>query len=343
MMVAFPASSILSRLYYVDGGTHRWLLSWVAAAGWPLTALILLPMYFSRGISPTTFTWRLFMSYAVLGALSAADNLMFAWSYAYLPASTSSLLSSSSLTFTAVFAYFIVGKKWTASILNAIAVITAGAILLGLDANSDRPKNTTNGHYAIGFLLDILGSALHGLIFALSELLFIKLLGRKSFHVVLEVQAYTSLFACIITTIGTIINGDFFAMRIEAQRFHHGPAVYYMVLIWAAICFQLGVLGSVAVLYLTSTLFAGVLNAARVPVTALAAVVCFHDSMTGYKIMALLLTLWGFGSYIYGGVQAHASPNNNKSESSEFAPEQDGLFRHQALSVPLVIQKPTPA
>ncbi|GLJ48113.1 hypothetical protein SUGI_1015900 [Cryptomeria japonica] len=237
---------------------------------------------------------------AVLGFLSAADNLMYAWAYSYLPASTSSLLASSSLAFTAVFAYFIVGKRLNASTFNAIAIITAAAVIIGLDSDSDRPAGVSDGQYAAGYIWDILGSALHGLIFALAELLFIKLLGRKSFHVVLEQQVMVSLFGCIFTTIGVIINGDFTAMNSEADAFKHGPVSYYMVLFWGAVTFQLGILGSVAVLYVTSTLLAGVLNAVRVPITSLAAVVCFHDSMGGYKILSLVLTIWGFGSYIYG-------------------------------------------
>ena len=46
MLVAFPASSILSRVYYDNGGQSKWIISWVAVAGWPLTALILFPVYF---------------------------------------------------------------------------------------------------------------------------------------------------------------------------------------------------------------------------------------------------------------------------------------------------------
>ena len=44
----------------------------------------------------------------------------------------------------------------------------------------------TARQYALGFSLDVLGSALHSLIFAPSELIFARALGRRSFHVVLE-------------------------------------------------------------------------------------------------------------------------------------------------------------
>jgi len=320
MLVAFPASTLLSRLYYVGGGKSRWLLSWIAVAGWPLTAVFLLPFYFQKGISPTPLSWQLIVSYAVLGLLSAADNLLYAWAFSYLPASTATLLASSSLTFTAIFAYFIVRKKLNASTLNSIVIITSAAVIIAIDSNSDKPAGVSHRQYAAGYLWDILGSALHGLIFALSELLFIKILGRESFHVVLEQQAMVSLFGCIFTTIGVIINDDFTAMKLEAAAFKHGAVSYYMVLFWGSVTFQLGILGSVSVLYLTSTMMAGVLNAVRVPLTTIAAVVCFHDPMGGFKVLSLLLTIWGFGSYIYGN-SAETKAEKQLTNRENFAEE----------------------
>ncbi|KAJ4827591.1 putative purine permease 5 [Turnera subulata] len=300
MLVAFPASSLLSRVYYSNGGTSKWIISWVAVAGWPITALILVPTCFFCKTFPTPLSLKLILSYIVLGFLSAADNLMYAYAYAYLPASTAALLASSSLVFSALCGYFIVNNKLNASIANAIIVITAAVVIIGLDSDSDRYGNVTDHQYIMGFIWDILGSALHGLIFALSELVFIKLLGRRSFHVVLEQQIMVSLFAFIFTTIGMILNHDFQGMRSEARTFKGGESSYVLVLVWSAITFQLGVLGATAVLYLSSTVLAGVLNAVRVPLTSIAAVILLHDPMSGFKILSILLTFWGFGSYVYG-------------------------------------------
>ncbi|XP_010265596.1 PREDICTED: probable purine permease 5 [Nelumbo nucifera] len=300
MLLAFPASSLLSRLYYANGGKSKWIISWVAVAGWPLTALFLVPIYFLTNTQPTALTFKLTLSYIFLGFLSAADNLMFSWAYAYLPASTASLLASSSLVFSALFGYFIVKNKLNSSTINAIVIITAAMVIIALDSESDRYSYISNKQYIMGFIWDILGSALHGLIFALSELVFVKLLGRRSYHVVLEQQVMVSLFAFIFTTIGVIVNNDFQGMKSEAKSFKHGETAYCMVLIWGAITFQLGVLGGTAVLFLASTVLAGVLNAVRVPLTSIAAVILFNDPMSGFKILSLIITFWGFASYIYG-------------------------------------------
>lgn len=304
MLVAFPASSILSRVYFANGGASKWIISWAAVAGWPLTALMLIPTFFIFKKFPTPLTLKLTLSYVVLGFLSAADNLMFAYAYAYLPASTASLLASSSLVFSALCGYFIVHNKINASIMNAIVVITAAVIIIGLDSNSDRYDYVSDHQYIMGFMWDILGSALHGLIFALSELVFIKLLDRRSFHVVLEQQVMVSIFSFIFTTIGMILNHDFQGMVSEARTFKGGEASYVLVLVWSAITFQLGVLGATGVVYLSSTVLAGVLNAVRVPLTSIAAAILLHDPMSGFKILSIVLTFWGFGSYVHGNSSA---------------------------------------
>lgn len=300
MLIAFTASNLLSRLYFSNGGKSKWIISWVAVAGWPISAFLLMPIYLFKNISPTPLTFKLTLSYIVLGFLSAADNLMYAWAFAYLSASTASLVASSSLIFSSLFGYLIVKNKIYISTINAIVIVTAAVVIIALDSSSDRYPGVTSAQYALGFFLDVLGSALHGLIFALSELVFLKLLGRISFHVVLEQQVMVSLFAFLFTSIGLVVNKDFPGMRKEARSFKGGDASYYMVIIWGAISFQLGILGATAVLFLASTMLAGVLNAVRVPITSVAAVVLFHDPMSGLKILSLVLTVWGFGSYIYG-------------------------------------------
>ncbi|MFS7917672.1 putative purine permease, plant [Helianthus anomalus] len=269
-------------------------------------------MYFFTKASPTPLTLKLALSYIGLGFLSAADNLMYAYAYAYLPASTASLLASTVLIFSAIFGYFIVNNKINLSTINSIVVITAAMIIIALDSDSDRFSYITDTQYALGFMWDILGSALHGLIFALSELVFIKLLEGRSFHVVLEQQVAVSFFAFVFTTIGVIVNEDFHGMSAEAKRFIGGESTYYMVIIWGVITFQLGVLGSTAVLYLSSTVLAGVLNSIRVPLTSIAAVILMNDPMSGFKILSLFVTFWGFACYIYASYPvSHVSSSSS--------------------------------
>lgn len=309
MLVAFPASSLLSRLYFAKGGKSKWVASWVAVAGWPIPALLLIPMYSFNEVSPTPLNLKLTVSYIGLGFLSAADNLMYAYAYAYLPASTASLLASTVLVFSTLFGYFIVKNKINAAIINSIVIITAAMVIIALDSESDRYSYVTNTQYVMGFFWDIIGSALHGLIFALTELVFDKFLGRRSFHVVMEQQVMVSLFGFLFTTLGMVASKDFQAMKSEAQTFKGGESSYYWVLIWTVISYQLGILGATAVVFLASTVMAGVLNSVRVPITSIAAVVLLKDPMSGFKILSLIITFWGFASYIYGNRYVSTDPS----------------------------------
>lgn len=315
MVIAFPASSLLSRVYYSDGGNSKWIISWVAVAGWPIPAIILIPTYFVLGKAPSPLSFTLILSYAGLGFLSAADNLMYAYGYAYLPASTASLLGSTSLIFASLFGYVLVKNKINASTLNAIFIITCAMAIIGLDSDSDRYGNITDTQYAMGFVWSVLASALHGLIFALSELVFIKLQGRISFHEVLEQQVMVSLFAFVFTTIGLVVSRDFQTMGSEARQFQGGASAYLSVLIWGVITFQLGVLGATAVLFLANTVLAGVLNSIRIPITSIAAVILLKDPMSGFKILSLIITFWGFGSYIYGNYPRRKEHVEEQSEA----------------------------
>ena len=109
-----------------------------------------------------------------------------------------------------------------------------------------------------------------------------------------------SLCAFAFTSAGLTAAEGFRAMRREAARFARGgEAAYANVMVWTAVTFQLGVLSGTA-LFLASTVLAGVLNAVRVPLTSVAAVIWFHDLMSMFKTLALVITVWGFASYMVG-------------------------------------------
>ncbi|WCJ29903.1 purine permease 5 [Euphorbia peplus] len=299
MLVILPASSLLGRVYATNGGTSKWIISWASVSGWPITALPLLPIYLFSSTSPSPLTLQLVLSYIVLGFLTAAHDLMFAYAYAYLPASSAALLASSSLVFSCFFGYLLVNNKLDASVINSTIIIIAGTTVISLDSDTDRYDDVTNQQYILGFIWDIMASALHGLIYALSELVFVKLLRRRSFIVVVEQQTMVSLFAFVFVSIGVIVNGGFEKMKSEAKTFVGGEEAFVKVIVWAAVAFQLGSLGATGVIYLGSSVMAGVVNAVRNPITGIAAVVVLNDPMSGLKLMSLLLTFWGLACYIY--------------------------------------------
>lgn len=86
----------------------------------------------------------------------------------------------------------------------------------------------------------------------------------------------------------------------EAREFELGEPKYYMVLIWGAICWQILNVGMVGVVFTASSLFCGIMIAVLVPIGEILAVIFLNEKFNGSKGVALVLSLWGFASYLYG-------------------------------------------
>jgi drug/metabolite transporter (DMT)-like permease len=205
---------LLARLYFIKGGTREWLTSFLQTAGFPI---LLFPMYLSylnrrrHDPAPRFFlsTWRLFLACAVLGLLTGVDDYLYAYGLSFLPASTSSLLASTQLVFTALFAFLIVKQRFTPFSLNSVALMTVGAVMLGLHASSDRPSGETNADYYKGFFLTLGCAALYGLILPLIELTYRKVNQQITYSLVIEMQLVMGAFATLFCAIGMIFAKDF--------------------------------------------------------------------------------------------------------------------------------------
>jgi drug/metabolite transporter (DMT)-like permease len=126
--------------------------------------------------------------------------------------STSSILISTQLAFTVFFAFLIVRQRLTASSLNAVALLTIGAVVLGLHASSDRPAGVSRGQYWLGFVLTLGAAALYGLMLPLVELTYKRAAagGRVlTYALVIEVQLVMTFVATAFGTVGMVVNKDF--------------------------------------------------------------------------------------------------------------------------------------
>ncbi|XP_077213145.1 purine permease 1-like [Tasmannia lanceolata] len=147
-------------------------------------------------------TPRLFVACFVLGILTGMDDYLYAFGVSYLPVSTSALLISSHLAFTAVFALVIVKHKFSPYSINSVVLLTVGAIILGLHTNGDR-------QYWCGFFMTIGAAALYGLVFPLVELTYIKAKQEITYSLVMEMQMVLSFFATAFCTLGMLVDNDF--------------------------------------------------------------------------------------------------------------------------------------
>ncbi|XBI84688.1 hypothetical protein VPH35_092935 [Triticum aestivum] len=324
LAVGAACGPLLLRLYFLRGGSRKWLSSLLQTAGWPL---LLVPLCFSfssrrrrRGrqgddatASSSVFlmTPRLLAASAVVGLMTGADNFLYAYGQAYLPVSTSSILISTQLAFTAAFALLLVRQRFTGSTVNAIVLLSVGAAMLGMGSGGDRPAGVSGAQYAVGFGMALGAAALYGLVLPVMELSQAWHAARAgsaalTYTLVVEIQVVIGLTATAFCAVGMLANNDFQAIPGEARQSQLGQPGYYLLLVGTAAVYQCFCLGIIGAIYYGSALLAGVIITVLLPVTEVLAVVFFHEPFSGTKGVALGLSLWGLASYFYGEVRNKA-------------------------------------
>lgn len=322
---------IIMRLYFVKGGKRIWLSSWLETGGWPIIAIPLLISYFHRRKTEGPNAKLVLMKYpvliatAVIGLLTGFDDYLYAYGVARLPVSTSSIIIATQLAFTAFFAFLLVKQKFTAYSVNAIVLLTVGAGVLAMHSSGDRPKGESTKMYVLGFIMTLGAAALYGLILPMVELMYLKAKQAITYTLVLEIQLVMCLFATVFCTVGMIANKDFQAMAREARAYELGEAKYYLVVVCSALIWQCFFLGAIGVIFCASSLLSAILIAVLLPVTEVLAVIVFHEKFQAEKVVALVLSLWGFVSYFYGEIK-HNKPKEeikdqkNDSQLTEMTP-----------------------
>lgn len=202
---------LLVRMYFLHGGSRQWLSSWLQTAGFPI---ILGPLSFlyvrHRARGQTFFAEPKFlMVSAVIGLFIGLDNFMYSHGLSFLPVSTSSLLFSTQLAFTAFFALIIVRQRFTPYSINAVVLMTLGAVLLGLRKSGDRPAGVSKGEYLLGFIITLGTAALLGFLMPCVELVYAKFSTTINYAVVMQFQLGVTFFATVFSTVGMIANKDF--------------------------------------------------------------------------------------------------------------------------------------
>ncbi|KAK8941890.1 Purine permease 1 [Platanthera guangdongensis] len=290
---------LLLRLYFVHGGRLIWFSTFLQTAAFPL----LLPPLPNTAAKQEflSLSRPLLLSCTIIGLLTGVVNLFYAYGLSYVPVSTSSLLLSTQLCFTALFAFLIVKQKFTPFSINAVALLTLGSVVLGINsAAGDRAEGESRSKYYFGFGMTICAAVLDGLLPTLAELMYMKAEQAVTYTVVMETQLVIGFVATVFCAFGMVITTDFQAISGEAKEYGLGETNYYLVIISFAVVMQCFFLGRVGVVLYSSALLTGIVVDVLLPITVVLAVIFFHESFTSDKAVALVLSLWGFVSYIYG-------------------------------------------
>ncbi|CAL1363776.1 unnamed protein product [Linum trigynum] len=323
---------LLARTYFLHGGKRRWLSAWILTCGFPIMLLPLAVSYYSLAAkskttqSPGRFTltrW-LFAASAVLGILLGLDSYLYSFGTSYLPVSVSSLLGSTQLAFTAVFAFLIVKQKFTPYTVNAVVLMTFGSAVLGFHMDGGVvPRGESVERYALGFFMTVAAAALHGFLMTALEYVHTKAGVPLTFDLVMQVQFVISMFAAVFCTVPMIINRDFQAMAKEAVEFDLGETKYYMTILLAAVALQLMIIGSIGLVFSSSSLFSGLVTSFLVPTQQVFAVIFLREGFDAAKGMALAMCLWGFASHLYGEHKAAATSDSKQPTPRNHGDEED--------------------
>ncbi|CAN6229334.1 unnamed protein product [Urochloa humidicola] len=298
LIVGQTAATLLGRYYYNQGGNSLWLATFLQTAGFPILffGLFFFP---SKSSSDDTPISKVAMIYVVLGLIMTADDMMYSHGLMYIPVSTYSLICASQLAFNVIFSYVLNSQKLTGLIMNSVVLLTLSALLLGVDHESYGYTGVSRGKYLLGFILTLGASGTYALILSLMQLTFENVIKKQTFSAVLNMQIYTALVATVASVVGLFASGEWKDLKGEMDRFKSGQFSYLMTLVWTSVSWQLSSIGMVGLIFEVSSLFSNVISTFSLPVVPLFAVMVFHDKMNGVKIISLLISIWGFASYVY--------------------------------------------
>ncbi|KAG9450751.1 hypothetical protein H6P81_010716 [Aristolochia fimbriata] len=311
LAVGNAGGPLLTRLYYLQGGSRIWFTSLLLTGGWPIMLVPLFVSYFQRrrrrsisnnitssssSTSSTKFFLigrRLFMAAAFVGVILGLDNFMYAYGLSKLPVSTASLIMSTQLMFNAVFAFLVVKQRFSPFSINSLFLLTLGAVVLGLHSTSDMPATESRSKYILGFFITLGCAALYGVMLPLLQLAYTKSENQNTYTHVIEVQTVMSITATAFSAIGMAVNNDFQGVAREISAFGLGDVKYVVVVVSGAVMWQFFFLGLTGVVSCSSSLLAGVVEAALLPTTQILAVIFFHEKFNAEKGISLALALWG--------------------------------------------------
>ncbi|GLT52588.1 hypothetical protein SLA2020_419150 [Shorea laevis] len=160
-------------------------------------------------------------------------------------------------------------------------------------------------------------SAGYVLMLSLTQVFFTRLPKGETQTKVFEMMIYQSIIATSAALVGLFISGEWKGLSREMEEFGLGKFSYAMTLIETAIASQIFVIGPIGLIFEVSSLFSDAISVLGLPVIPILAVIFFHDKMDAIKVIAMVLAIWGFVSYVYQCYLDDKSPKSEYRSSNE--------------------------
>ncbi|KAL6201255.1 hypothetical protein ACLB2K_024970 [Fragaria x ananassa] len=248
---------------------------------------------------PRNFKWWLRIAIYTLFVLFGQSAAILLGRLYYNKVSTFSLICASQLVFNAFFSFFLNAQKFTPYIANSLVLLTISSMLLVFHATSMNVAGISKEKYIIGIVCTVGASAGYGLMFSLTQVAFQKVLKSNTFTAVLEMIISESVVATCATLVGLFVSKEMKGLKREMEEFELGRLFYFVTLACTAAAWQAFNIGAIGLIFEVSALFSNVICVSGLPFVPVLAVIFFNDSMDGIKVIATVLAIWGFASYLY--------------------------------------------
>ncbi|KAK1301582.1 putative purine permease 4 [Acorus calamus] len=267
LFIGSISSTLLTRLYFVHGGSNRWLSTMIQSAGFPLLLPLLLHLSRLHNSRPfSSFTRRHLLVSATIGLMMGISNFLISWGVSYLSVSTSSLLLSTQLVFNLGLSVLLVKQKLSFTNMNSVVLITLSSVLLFVGSSKDR-----------------------------------------GYKMVVEMQVVMEAVATVFAMVGMAAakavdggGGVGGVVKEGREGFDMGVVKYGLVVGMSVVTWQMCFMGTAGLVYMTTSLSGGICTTALLPMNVVGGVVSFGDEFGGVKAVSTALCMWGFGSYLYG-------------------------------------------
>ncbi|CAA6658029.1 unnamed protein product [Spirodela intermedia] len=292
LVVGAVGAPLLTRIYFLHGGSRVWVTTFVQFIAFPLVLPLLYASYLRRRQRGerklVQLSAKVTAASVGIGIIAAADAYLYTYGQCPSPCPPRRWFSQRR-------------QKFTAFSVNAIVLLVIGAVLLGVQSSGDRPPGVSDKKYYLSFFAMIGAAVLYGLMMPLIQWTYWWFKQKATLTTVMEMQVIMSVSGIVFSAVAMIINKDFPAIKREAEQIYElGETKYYLVLVGAALFWQMMTLGFLGVICCSSGLFAGVIIAMLLPVGEIMPVLLLDEQFTSAKGIATALCFWGFLSYLYG-------------------------------------------
>ncbi|KAG7597631.1 hypothetical protein ISN44_As06g019710 [Arabidopsis suecica] len=247
--------------------------------------------------------------YICIGIIMAVQGRLAAMGKLEIPFGVFTLIYTTQLFFTPIFAAFINKIKFNRwVVISVILAIITGALTLSSSFGGEPDEAEEN--YARGSWAALFAGICFALLLCNIQNVFDSYIFKRtettnkktSFASVFEVIIFSSLVATIISVVGLLIAGEQHELKREMNGFSKGKGSYVMAMVGQAVSWQVYWVGIVGLVYSVSSVLSNVISVITWPIVSVLVVIFFNfmdDEFDAFKGVALVTAVLSAAAYFF--------------------------------------------